>query len=119
MRAARVKSVEECVHKARHTFLYWDPLEHFMENLTHSLDVVYSKLLLFLPCCMYGCETWILSDSHYGILETFEAEIGKHILGISKHHSNTSVLIGLHLPSIKARILILKLSFFGKTDGRM
>ena len=63
---------------------------------------------------LYGCETWILSDSHFSTLESFQAEIGKHILWISKYHSNICVLIGLHWSSIKARILIRKLTFLAK-----
>ena len=63
---------------------------------------------------LYGCETWILSESHFDILESFQAEIGKRILGVSKYYSNTSTLIGLHWPSVKARVLIRKLTFLAK-----
>ena len=42
-----------------------------------------------VPTMLYGCEIWILSDSHYSIFESSQAEIGKCILGISNHHSNT------------------------------
>ena len=52
------------------------------------------------------------------MLESFQAVIGKRILGISKYHSNTSTLIGLHWPSVKARILLLKLTFLAKVLER-
>ena len=48
------------------------------------------------------------------MLKSFQAEIGKRILGISKYHANTSTLIGLHWPSVKARILLRKLTFLAK-----
>ena len=57
---------------------------------------------------------WILSESHFDILESFQAEIGKCILGVSKYYSNTSTLIGLHWPSVKERVLIRKLTFLTK-----
>ena len=67
-----------------------------------------------VPTLLYGCETWILSESHLHILESFQAEIGKRILGISKYHSNIGTRIGLHWPSVKARILCRKLTFLAK-----
>ena len=67
-----------------------------------------------VPTLLYGCETWILSESHLHILESFQAEIGKRILGISKYHSNIGTRIGLHWPSVKARILRRKLTFLAK-----
>ena len=41
-------------------------------------------------------------------------EIGRRILCLSKHHADLAPLIGLHLPSMKARILIRKLNFLAK-----
>ena len=67
-----------------------------------------------MPIILYGCETWILSEPHLHTLESFQADIGKRILGISKYHSNTGTLIGLHWPSVKARILTHKLTFLAK-----
>ena len=56
------------------------------------------------------------SPNHYNydILESFQAEIGKRILGISKYHTNTSTFIGLHWPTVKSRILLRKLGFLAK-----
>ena len=67
-----------------------------------------------VPTLLYECETWILSESHLHILESFQAEIGKRILGISKYHSNICSRIGLHWPSVKARVLCRKLTFLAK-----
>jgi len=63
---------------------------------------------------LYGCETWILSESHLALLESCQAEIGKCILGLSKYHSIANTLIGLHWPSVTSRILIHKLGFVAK-----
>ena len=49
-----------------------------------------------------------------GKLEKFQSEIGKRILRLSKYHNNLAPLIGLHLPSIKVRVLLRKLSFLAK-----
>ena len=43
-------------------------------------------------------------------------EIGRRILRLSKHHSNLSIRLGLRLPSVKARIFILKLSLVHKLN---
>ena len=67
-----------------------------------------------VPTLLYGCETWILSESHLATLESCQAEIGKRILGVSKFHSNLSTLIGLHWPSVRSRVLARKLGFLAK-----
>ena len=63
---------------------------------------------------VYGCETWILTPTIMTKLEKFQCEIGRRILCLSKHHADLAPLIGLHLPSMKARILIRKLNFLAK-----
>ena len=45
-------------------------------------------------------------------LEKFQAEIGRRILHLSKFHSRLSVLLALRWPSMRARILNIKLSYF-------
>ena len=57
----------------------------------------------------------MLTQSLIAKLEKFQSEIGKRILRLSKFHSNSAPLIGLHLSSIKVRILLLrKLSILAK-----
>ena len=108
-----VKSVQECVHKARRAFFALGSIGAFHGQLNPLTGRSLFETFV-VPTMLYGCETWILSESHLHILESFQAEIGKRILGISKYHSNTSTLIGLHWPSVKARILIRKLTFLAK-----
>ena len=88
--------------------LHWGPLKPFMEG---SIPCITGRSLFetfVVPILLYGCETWILSESHH---ESFQVEIGKSILGISKYHSN---IIGLHWPSVKSRVLCRKLTFLAK-----
>ena len=67
-----------------------------------------------VPILLYGCETWILSESYLAALESCKAEIGKRIFGLYKFHSNLSTLIGLHWPSVRSRVLAHKLVFLAK-----
>ena len=47
-------------------------------------------------------------------LEKLQSEIGGHILKLSNYHADLTPVIGLRLPSMKARILLRKLSFLAK-----
>ena len=107
-----VKSVEECAHKANCAFFVLGSIGAFHGRLNPFSGC--SSLKPVVPIMLYGCKTWILSKSHLHPLKSFQTEIGKRILGISKYHSNTGTLIGLHWPSVKARILICKLTFLPK-----
>ena len=60
-----------------------------------------------LPTLLYGAENWILNDESLRLLESFQSEIGRGILQLSKHHSQHSVLLAFSWPSMKAK----KLSF--------
>ena len=86
----------------------------FIREFHGRLNPLTGRNLLLLSIMLHGCESWILSDSHFSTLESFQAEIGKCILGISKYHSSISFLIGLHWPSIRCKILIRKLNFLAK-----
>ena len=63
---------------------------------------------------LYGAENWILDDISLNLLERFQAELGRRILKLSKHHSSLSTIIGLSWPIMKSRILKCKLRFLGK-----
>ena len=64
-----------------------------------------------MPVCLYGSENWLLTDPMLVTLETFQAEMGKRILNLSKHYANLCPLIFLNWPTMRYRILIQKLSF--------
>ncbi len=86
----------------------------FRTALILSLDRVFMSVLLFLHVLLYGCKSWILSNTLTTSLEKLQSEIGRRILGLSNHHADLAPIIELHLPSIKACILIQKLTFLGR-----
>ena len=51
---------------------------------------------------LYGCRTWILSESHLSTLSSRDWETYPY------------TLIGLHWPSVRCRILIRKLGYLAK-----
>ena len=63
------------------------------------------------PVLMYGSESWVLNTAFMRTLESFQAELGKHILKLPKFTSNNIPLLVLNWPSMCARILCNKLSF--------
>ena len=63
---------------------------------------------------LYGAEFWILNISLLKKLESFQAEIGKRILRLPKSTANNVVLLALQWPSIRARVLCIKLAFLLK-----
>ena len=71
-----VKSVEECVHKARRAFFALGSIGAFHGWLNpRSLFETF-----VVPTMLYECETWILPEPHLRTLELFQAEIGKYII---------------------------------------
>ena len=47
-------------------------------------------------------------------LESFQAELAKRILRLSKHTSNHASLLALQWPSVRSRVLMIKLSYLFK-----
>ena len=84
---------------------------HGILNLLSSISIVESCVL---PCFLSGAEAWILNCSLLQKLESFQAEFAKRILRLSKHTSNNVALIALQWPSIRARVLSIKLCFLQK-----
>ena len=70
--------------------------------------------IFVITVLLYGCETWILTSPLLNKLEKFQSGIGRRILKLSKHHADLAPIIGLHLPSMKVRILLRKLHFLAK-----
>ena len=67
-----------------------------------------------IPTLLYGAENWILDETSLNLLERFQAELGRRILKLPKHHSALATQIGLAWPTMKARLLSQKLRFLGK-----
>ena len=64
-----------------------------------------------MPVLLHGAESWILNESLLQKLESFQAELVKRILRSSKFSSNKAVKLALKWPSIRARVLCIKLAF--------
>ena len=67
-----------------------------------------------LPCLLYGAESWILDNSLLTKLESFQTELAKRILRLHRHTANNVARMALQWPSMRARILIIKLKFLHK-----
>ena len=63
------------------------------------------------PCLLSSAEAWILNDTLIRQLESFKAELAKRILRLPRRTSNNVTRMALQWPSMRARILIIKLSF--------
>ena len=59
-------------------------------------------------------ETWILNSTLLQKLASFQAELAKRILQLPTCTSNNTALMALQWPSMRARILIIKLCFLFK-----
>ena len=101
------------VRKARRAFFAIGSLGSFHGKL-NPLSARSIFEIFVIPVLLYGCETWILTPTLMTKLEKFQAEIGRRLLGISRYHADLAPLIGLHLPSMMARVFIRKLSFLAK-----
>ena len=98
------------INKARSAFFSHGELGAF-HGLLNPLS---SRSLIeccIVPVLMYGSESWVLNSTLLSKLESFQAELGKRILKLPKHTSNTIPLLVLNWPSMCTRILCSKLAF--------
>ena len=61
-----------------------------------------------LPVCLYGSESWVLTEMMIDTIEHFQGDLWKKILNIPKHHSNLIPLVALRWPTMRLRILLQK-----------
>ena len=97
------KSVTGRIHEARAAFFSHGQF-HGLLNPSSIVECC------VLPVLMYGSESWVLNTALLGTLESFQAELGKHILKLLKFALNNIPLLVLNWPSMCARILCSKLS---------
>ena len=110
------RSVEDNIAKARRAFFATGSIGTFHGKLNPLSSRSIFEIFV-IPVLLYGCEMWILTPTLVAKLEKFQSEIGRRILGLSKHHADLAPLIGLHLPSMKARILLRKLNLLAKLSS--
>ena len=113
------RSIQENISKARRAFFALGSVGAFHGKLNPLTGrSLYESFVISI--LLYGCETWILSRPLVTELEKFQSEMGRRILTLSRFHSDLAPIVGLRLPSIKARVLIRKISFLAKllpSDG--
>ena len=67
-----------------------------------------------IPVLLYGCKNWILTEPLCQKLESLQSELVKRML---KHLSNTAALTTLEVPTVRSRVLQVKLSFRGEQQS--
>ena len=106
------KWVGENIKKARRAFFArGSGVFHGTLNPLSSKSIVEHCVF---PCLLFGAETWILNSTLLQKLESFQAELAKRILRLPTCTSNNTVLMALQWPTMRARILIIKLCFLFK-----
>lgn len=106
-------SISENINKARRAYFALGSIGAY-QGLLNPLTAACLFATFVLPVLLYGCETWYMTDPLFATLDRFQAEIGKRILKLSRYHTNISVRIALHWPSLKSIILYRKLTFLAK-----
>ena len=106
------KWIEVNIKKSRGTsFARGSGVFHGTLNPLSSKSIVEHCVL---PTLLFGAESWILNKTLLQKLESFQAELAKRILRLPKHTSNCVARMALQWPSVRARVLIIKLSFLLK-----
>ena len=97
-------TIEENIAKARRQFFALGSTGCYIGH-SNPLTARVIVETCVTPTLLYGAENWILDDVSLNLLEGFQAEIGRHILRLSRFHScySYSVLLALSWPSMKAR----------------
>ena len=104
--------IEDNIKKARRAmFAQGSGVFHGTLNPLSSKSIIEDCVL---PCLLYGAESWLLNPTLMQTRESFQAELAKRILWLPRCISNNTALIALQCPSMRARILIIKLSFLLK-----
>ena len=103
-------AVDDAVKKARRAFFLFGGMGAFQGDLNPL-----SGRAIFETCVvsslLYGCENWILTEDMLLTLESFQEQIGRRILKLSRFHSALAVRVLLQWPSVQTRVLMRKLIF--------
>ena len=98
------KAVHEAIKKARLAFFAFGAIGAFQGQLNPiSGRSIYETCVI--PVLLFGCENWVLTDSMLHQLESFQGEIGRRILKLTRHHSTLSTRLALRWPSVTVRVL--------------
>ena len=104
--------IEGNIEKARRAFFArGSGVFHGTLNPLSSRNIVEHCVV---PCLLFGAESWILNASLLQKLESFQAELAKRILRLHSRTANNTAPMALQWPSVRACILIIKLSYLLK-----
>ena len=113
MDLSATKAVDKAIKEARRAFFAFGAMGAFHGQLSERS--IYEACVI--PVLLFGCENWMLTDSMLHQLESFQGEIGRRILKLSKYHSTLSTRLALRWPSVTARMLVRKLSLLSKVSA--
>ena len=104
------KSIEERINKARGAFFAHGQLGafHGLLNPLSSRSLIESCVI---PVLVYGTESWCLNETLLSKLESFQAQLGKRVLKLTKFTANNIPHMAPHWPSMRCCCLFAKLSF--------
>ena len=90
-------SIMERINKPRSAFFSRGELGAF-HGLLNPLSSHSLIECCIIPVLMYVSESWVLNSTLLSKLESFQAELGKRMLKLPKHTSNTIPLLVLNWP---------------------
>ena len=109
------KSIDTAIGRARSSFFAFGAMGGFQGKLNPlSGRVIFETCVV--PVLLFGSENWYLTESLLDKLEPFQAEIGRRILKLPRHHSGRATRLALEWPSMTARILQRKLLFIQRAS---
>ena len=109
------KSIDTAIGRARSSFFAFGAMGGFQGKLNPlSGRAIFETCVV--PVLLFGSENWYLTESLLDKLESFQAEIGRRILKLPRHHSGRATRLTLEWPSMTARILQRKLLFIQRAS---
>ena len=94
--SSSMTSVMERINKSRSAFFSHRELGAF-HGLLNPLSSRSQIEYCIIPVLMYGSESWVLNSTLLSKFKSFQAELGKRILKLPKHTSNTIPPVGPQL----------------------
>ena len=82
--------VDEAVKKARGAFFIFGGMGAFQGDLNPLSGKAIFEMCL-VPSLLYGCKNWILTEDMLLSLESFQEEIGRRILKLTRFYSTSAL----------------------------
>ena len=109
------KSIDSAIGRARSSFFAFGAMGGFQGKLNPlSGRAIFETCVV--PVLLFGSENWYLTEFLLEKLESFQAEIGRRILKLPRHHSGRATRLALEWPSMTACVLQRKLLFIQRAS---